>query len=115
MSAGHDDVPAGLRTVVLVEGVSDRLAVLALAARWDRDLAAEGIAVLPMQGATNIGHFLRRYGPNGLDVGLAGLCDAARPVSFKGLLSGQGWVRCRPAASWSTIGSSCATTISRMN
>ena len=77
MSAVHDDVPPDLRTVVLVEGVSDRLAVQALAARWDRDLAAEGVAVLPMQGATNIGHFLQRYGPQGLDVGLAGLCDAA--------------------------------------
>ena len=66
-----------VRTVVLVEGVSDQLAVTTLAARHGRDLRAEGVAVLPMQGATNIGHFLQRYGPNGLDLRLAGLCDAA--------------------------------------
>ena len=83
MPVGPEDVPAGLRTVVLVEGVSDHLALKTLAARWDRDLAAEGIAVLPMQGATNIGHFLRRYGPHGLDVGLAGLCDAAEIRFFQ--------------------------------
>lgn len=62
---------------MLVEGVSDQLAVTTLAARRGRDLREEGIVVVPMQGATNIGHFLQRYGPNGLNLGLAGLCDAA--------------------------------------
>lgn len=71
-----------VRTVVLVEGVSDQLAVQALARRRDRDLTAEGIAVLPMMGATNIGHFLRRYGPKGLDVNLAGLYDVAEMRFF---------------------------------
>jgi hypothetical protein len=76
MTSGTD--PArGAQTVVLVEGVSDQLAVTTLAARRGRDLRAEGIAVIPMQGATNIGHFLQRYGPNGLNLGLAGLCDVA--------------------------------------
>lgn len=75
-AAGSEDV-TGVRTVVLVEGVSDQLAVTTLAGRCGRDLRAEGVAVLPMQGATNIGHFLRRYGPQGLNLGLAGLCDAA--------------------------------------
>ena len=70
-------------TVVLVEGRSDQLAVTALARRLDRDLAAEGVAVVPMQGATNIGHFLQRYGPPGLDLRLAGLCDAAEVRFFQ--------------------------------
>lgn len=74
---------AEVRTVVLVEGVSDQLAVQALAARWNRNLTEEGVAVLPMQGATNIGHFLQRYGPNGLDLRLAGLCDAAEMRFFQ--------------------------------
>ncbi len=78
-----DEVVVGLRTVVLVEGVSDQLAVTALADRSGRDLAAEGVAVLPMQGATNIGHFVERYGPHGLDVGLAGLCDVAEMRFFQ--------------------------------
>lgn len=78
-----DMTTTGVRTVVLVEGVSDQRAVTALAARWGRDLAAEGVAVLPMHGATNIGHFLRRFGPLGLDMRLAGLCDAAEIRFFQ--------------------------------
>ncbi|MGS0687744.1 TOPRIM nucleotidyl transferase/hydrolase domain-containing protein [Nakamurella sp. GG22] len=78
-----DEVVVGLRTVVLVEGVSDQRAVEALAERWGRDLAADGVAVLPMQGATNIGQFLQRYGPHGLNLGLAGLCDLAEMRFFQ--------------------------------
>ena len=77
------NVDAGLRTVVLVEGVSDQAAVEALARCRGRDLDAEGIAVLPMGGAQAIGRFLERYGPRGLDVGLAGLCDAAEEDDFR--------------------------------
>jgi hypothetical protein len=64
------------RAVVLVEGSSDQVALEAVAARRGRDLAAEGIAVVPMGGARNIRHFLELFGPRGLAVGLAGLCDA---------------------------------------
>lgn len=64
------------RAVVLVEGESDRVALAALAARRDRDLVAEGVEIVPMGGVTNIGRFLDRYGPAGLDLRLAGLCDA---------------------------------------
>ena len=64
------------RAVVLVEGSSDQVAVEAIAARRGRDLAAEGIAVVPMGGARNIRHFLEQFGPRGLAVRLAGLCDA---------------------------------------
>jgi hypothetical protein len=60
--------------VVLVEGESDREAVLALAARRGRDLAAEGVAVLAMGGVTNVGHFLAALDRPGIVV--AGLCDA---------------------------------------
>ena len=81
MVAGVDEGPRA-HTVVLVEGLSDQFAVTALAQRHGRDLAAEGVAVMPMQGATNIGHFLRRYGPLGLDLRLAGLCDAAETRFF---------------------------------
>lgn len=71
------------RSVVLVEGVSDQLAVEALARRQGRDLAADGVAVLAMGGATNIGHFLETYGPPGANVGLAGLCDEAEAGTFQ--------------------------------
>ncbi|MEX2458471.1 MAG: ATP-dependent endonuclease [Actinomycetota bacterium] len=64
------------RAVVLVEGVSDRLALEQLAARRGRDLGAEGIAVVPMGGTKSIGAFLERLGPAGMGLRLAGLCDA---------------------------------------
>jgi hypothetical protein len=70
------------RAVVLVEGLSDRLALEVLARRRGRDLAADGIAVIAMHGATNLGRYLERYGPGGLNVKLAGLCDAAEEDYF---------------------------------
>jgi OLD-like protein len=64
-------------TVVLVEGLSDYFAVTTIAGRRGRRLQEEGIAIVPMGGATNIGRFLAIFGPGGRDVGIAGLCDAA--------------------------------------
>jgi hypothetical protein len=73
----------GTRAVVLVEGVSDQLALEALARRRGRNLDAEGISVVPIGGTKNIGSFLDRFGPQGLDVRLAGLCDAAEEGDFR--------------------------------
>lgn len=71
------------RTAVLVEGVSDQRAVAALAERQSRDLADEGITIVPIGGAQAIGRFLELYGPHGLDLRLAGLCDAREEPDFK--------------------------------
>ncbi len=71
------------RAVVLVEGRSDQAALAALAARSGHDLDAEGIRILPMGGATNIGDFLTRYGPSGHEVRLAGLYDEAEEPAFR--------------------------------
>jgi hypothetical protein len=70
-------------TVVLVEGSSDQVALEAIAARRGRDLAAAGIAVVPMGGARNIRHFLELFGPRGLNLRLAGLCDAGEEGDFR--------------------------------
>jgi hypothetical protein len=78
LSAGVD-----ARAVVLVEGISDRCALEALAERRGRNLDAEGIAVVPIGGAQSIGRFLDRFGPQGLDVRLAGLCDAGEEDDFR--------------------------------
>ena len=64
-----------VRTAVLLEGLSDAAAVDALAERRGRDLAAEGVCVLPMGGAMNVGRFAALLGPTGLDLRLTGLCD----------------------------------------
>jgi hypothetical protein len=71
------------RAVVLVEGISDQWALEALAARRGRDLEVEGVEVVPIGGAQAIGRFLERFGPNGLDLRLAGLCDAAEESEFR--------------------------------
>ena len=65
-----------LRTVVLVEGHSDRTALLTMARRRGRDLASEGVDVVAMGGITNTRAFALHYGPRGLGVPLVGLYDA---------------------------------------
>jgi hypothetical protein len=68
---------AAARAVVLVEGISDQIAVETLASRQRRDLAAEGIVVLPVGGAHGVTRYLRLFGPAGTGARLAGLCDEA--------------------------------------
>ncbi|KRV50573.1 hypothetical protein AQ490_16030 [Wenjunlia vitaminophila] len=72
-----------VRTVVLVEGSSDQVALEALATRHGRDLGAEGVAVVPLGGATGIGRFLDVCGPSGLGLPLAGLCDVGEERHFR--------------------------------
>ena len=62
-------MPSG---VVLVEGVSDRIAIETLAGRLGRDLAADDVTVVPVGGAHAIGRFLEGVAP-GLRVAV--LCD----------------------------------------
>ena len=78
------------RAVVLVEGVSDQLALEALARRRGRDLGAEGVSIVPIGGSKNIGRFLDLFGPRGADVVLAGLCDAAEVGDYRGALQRAG-------------------------
>jgi hypothetical protein len=74
---------AGSCAVVLVEGMSDQSALATLAGRRGRDLSGEGVFVVPMGGATNIGHFLEVFGPRGFGVRLAGLCDEGEEPAFR--------------------------------
>jgi hypothetical protein len=76
-------VATSVRTVILVEGMSDRLALESLASRRGRDLRAEGVSIVAMGGAKNIGRFLDRFRPRGLAVRLAGLCDEAEEPDFR--------------------------------
>jgi hypothetical protein len=69
-------------TVVLVEGESDRAAVATLALRRGRDLAADGVAIIPIGGSKNIRRYLERYGPHGLDLRVAGLYDAGEERDY---------------------------------
>lgn len=74
-----------VRVVVLLEGPSDAAAVDAAAVRRGRNLEAEGVCVLPMGGAMNVGRFTRLLGPPGLGLRLTGLCDEReRPYYARG-------------------------------
>lgn len=62
-----------MRTAILVEGLSDVLAVQALARRFGRDLEHEGVAVVSLGGGGGLAAQLARLGPTGVQ--LLGLCD----------------------------------------
>ncbi len=81
---------AAAQTVVLVEGISDQIAVETLARRRDRDLDAEGVVVLPMGGAHSIARYLALLGPDGAGLRLAGLCDLAEVDVFRRRLTEAG-------------------------
>jgi hypothetical protein len=65
---------------VLVEGISDRIALETLAARRGRDLRAEGVTVVAIGGAQAIGRFVERYRHENLRI--AGLCDAGEERDY---------------------------------
>ena len=65
-----------MKTVVLVEGVSDKAAVETLAECLGRDLRAEGVVVEPIGGAHAVGTHLRRLRADD-PAAIAGLVDEA--------------------------------------
>ena len=66
----------GAANVILVEGVSDQIAVETLAGALDRDLAALSVMVVPTNGAQGIGRGVDRFGPEGEGRRVVILCDA---------------------------------------
>jgi hypothetical protein len=77
---------SGASTVVLTEGLSDQIALEVVARRRGRVLEEEGIAVVPMGGATNVGRFLHLFG----GARLAGLYDVAQERYFERSLERSG-------------------------
>ena len=65
-----------MRTIVLVEGGSDQIALLTLAARRGDDLDAAGVCVVAMGGITNVYAEVQRRAAS--DVRFAGLYDVAQ-------------------------------------
>lgn len=78
------------QAVVLVEGMSDKAALEALAERRGRMLGSAGVSVVAMGGATNISRFLDLLGPRGAGARLAGLCDAGEEDCFRRALERAG-------------------------
>jgi hypothetical protein len=69
--------------VVLVEGISDQIALETAAVGRGRDLDADQVVIVPIGGAHAIGRFLTRLGPLGTRVRLAGLCDLREEEIFR--------------------------------
>ena len=68
--------------VILVEGITDRIAVEAVAARLGRHLSAEGVDVVPIGGAQAIRRAASAYGREPV----VGLCDAPEERWFRRVL-----------------------------
>lgn len=78
------------RALVVVEGVSDQIAIETLAERQGIDLAGARIRVVPLGGAHRIGRFLEELGPRRDGLRLAGLCDAGEAPVFRRALERTG-------------------------
>jgi len=87
-----------LRSVVLVEGTSDEVAVETLAERRGVSLVHERVEIVPIGGAQAIGRFVAHFGPQG--VALTGLYDAAEAPEFRRALGEEleqlGFFACEP-------------------
>jgi hypothetical protein len=76
--SGTDSSTRGpIRTIVLVEGVTDELALTLAARRLGRDLAAQGASIIAINGVHAVGGFLRRLALEQPGVKVAGLYDEA--------------------------------------
>ncbi|WP_240642415.1 TOPRIM nucleotidyl transferase/hydrolase domain-containing protein [Microbacterium sulfonylureivorans] len=89
--AGLDDID-DLAGAVLVEGVSDRIAVEAVARRLGRDLAPDGIRVVPTGGAHGTARMLRALASRHPEARLAGLFDVGESEVVRRALSGLGLI-----------------------
>lgn len=78
----------GAAAVLLVEGISDQIALETAAVAGGRDLAAERVVIVPIGGAHAIGRFLARFGPAGVRLG--GLCDVREEQIFRRGLAAAG-------------------------
>jgi hypothetical protein len=81
------------RSIVLVEGISDQIAVETLARLQARDLTKDGVVVVPIGGAQSVAKFLARFGPTGSGLRVGGLCDAAEAPLFCRQLARAGYAR----------------------
>jgi hypothetical protein len=69
--------------VVLVEGISDQIALETAAVGRGRNLEAERVVIVPIGGAHAIGRVLTRLGRLGSEVRVAGLCDLHEEEIFR--------------------------------
>lgn len=76
--------------LILVEGISDQIAIEALAERSGRDLAGDGVVVFPMGGAQAISRCLTELVSADPARPIAGLCDVQEEVFFRQAVTAAG-------------------------
>jgi hypothetical protein len=76
--------------IVLVEGISDKVALEALAERRGLNLEDEGISIVSIGGAQSIGRFIDEFRAHAVEGRLAGLVDAAEEPHFRRALERAG-------------------------
>ncbi len=76
---------------VLVEGVTDELALTLAARRSGRDLRAEGVSVVPINGAHAMSRFLQRLAAEQPGANLAGLYDEGEEKVIRTALERAGY------------------------
>lgn len=79
------------RTLVLVEGVTDVLALTLAARRLGRDLEAAGVSVVPINGAHAISRFLERMAADKPRPNIAGLYDEGEEDVIRAALRRAGY------------------------
>ena len=82
---------SAVRTIVVVEGVTDQLALTLAARRSGRDLDTEGVSVVPIHGAHAIGRFLRHLAAEEPGARLAGLYDKGEEEVIRAALERAGY------------------------
>ncbi|HEX2646438.1 MAG TPA: TOPRIM nucleotidyl transferase/hydrolase domain-containing protein [Candidatus Dormibacteraeota bacterium] len=80
-----------MRTIVVVEGITDQLALTLAARRMGRDLEAESVSVVPIHGAHAIGRFLRQLAAEEPRAKLAGLYDEGEEEVIRAALEREGY------------------------
>lgn len=79
----------GARWAVVVEGVSDQIALETVAGRLGRDFSCEGVVVVPVGGARAVGRFVAEHGRrNASGPRLVGLCDEPEEQVFRRAFGG---------------------------
>jgi hypothetical protein len=95
------------RVALLVEGESDREAVLTLAEAGRVELEGRGVAVVAMGGITNLARHAAELGPPGRGLHLTGLYDAGEERFVRGGLERAGLVAGPGRAGLAALGFHC--------
>ena len=80
-----------MRTIFLVEGVTDELALTLAGRRSGHDLKAEGVSIVPINGVHAISRFLRQLAAEEPGAKLAGLYDEGEEEVIRAALERAGY------------------------